>query len=248
MTAQNNAALAADADPLTDEYVNAVIQRHGYDSPESVIAQLHQRLGLHGGEDSVTLLMYEAHKALPKLRARVGEKAFMYGVMGPDGKAYLDEFCVSADPAELEQEVVAPMNANHTDGKYSVVALFAKAAPQPSEAVRIVFPAYLRKMWSGGEVQAWLDEHQGVIPPKASAKGNMERYRAWQAHQGEAKKDCDSCSCPSGDGSLRHPRTVHPQADRDKAALGIPECGGPPGGPTHHHPLCRVATGDGEEY
>ncbi|WP_116521041.1 hypothetical protein [Achromobacter insuavis] len=71
MTNQNNAAQAANENPLSDEYVNAIIQRHGYDSPESVIAQLHQWIGLHGGEDTVTLLMYEAHKVLSKLRAPV---------------------------------------------------------------------------------------------------------------------------------------------------------------------------------
>ncbi|WP_313387614.1 hypothetical protein [Achromobacter aegrifaciens] len=60
------------------------------------------------------------------------------------------------------------------------------AAPQASEAVRILFPAHLRKMWSGGEVQAWLDEHQGVTAPKASAKGSLERYRKWQADRDEA--------------------------------------------------------------
>ncbi|KDD09863.1 hypothetical protein [Bordetella bronchiseptica] len=68
MTTHHNAAQAANENPLSDEYVNAIIQRHGYDSLESVIAQLHQWIGLHGGEDTVTLLMYEAHKALSKLR------------------------------------------------------------------------------------------------------------------------------------------------------------------------------------
>lgn len=62
----------------------------------------------------------------------------------------------------------------------------ALSAPQASEAVRIQFPAHLRKMWSGGEVQAWLDEHQGVTPPKVSAKGSLERYRKWQAEREEA--------------------------------------------------------------
>lgn len=60
------------------------------------------------------------------------------------------------------------------------------AAPQASEAVRIQFPAHLRKMWSGREVQAWLDEHQGVTPPKVSAKESLERYRKWQAEREEA--------------------------------------------------------------
>lgn len=80
MTDQNNAAQAADTTPFSDEYVNAVIQQHGYDSPECVIARLHQWIGLHGGENGVTLLMYEAHKALVKLRAPVADEraAFEY--------------------------------------------------------------------------------------------------------------------------------------------------------------------------
>ena len=33
-------------------------------------------------------------------------------------------------------------------------------APQPAqERERVVFPTMLRKMWSGSEVQAWLDEN-----------------------------------------------------------------------------------------
>ena len=74
MTDQNNAAQAADTTPFSDEYVNAVIQQHGYDSPECVIARLHQWIGLHGGENGLTLLMYEAHKALIKLRAPVADE------------------------------------------------------------------------------------------------------------------------------------------------------------------------------
>ncbi|MNL04704.1 hypothetical protein D3C87_1252790 [compost metagenome] len=66
---ENNAAQAAEQDPMSDEYVNAVIRQHGYDSPETVIARLWQWIGLNGSENGVTLLMYEAHKALSKLRA-----------------------------------------------------------------------------------------------------------------------------------------------------------------------------------
>ncbi|MGZ9981507.1 hypothetical protein ACXXCT_08565 [Bordetella bronchiseptica] len=76
MTTPTQAAQAVQQDPLSDEYVNAVIRRHGYDSPECVIARLHQWIGLHGGENGVTLLMYEAHKALSalsKLRAPVAD-------------------------------------------------------------------------------------------------------------------------------------------------------------------------------
>jgi hypothetical protein len=33
-----------------------------------------------------------------------------------------------------------------------------KFTPQPKQE-RVVFPTMLRKMWSGGEVQEWLDEN-----------------------------------------------------------------------------------------
>lgn len=66
---------------------------------------------------------------------------------------------------------------------------YADAAPKDSEAVRILFPTHLRKMWSGGEVQAWLDEHQGVTAPKPSAKGSLQRYREWQANQDSGVAD-----------------------------------------------------------
>lgn len=73
MTTPNSAAWPANENPLSDEYVNTIIQRHGYDSPETVIARLAQWIGLHGGENDLTLLMYEAHKALSKLRAPVAD-------------------------------------------------------------------------------------------------------------------------------------------------------------------------------
>lgn len=71
---ENNAAQAAEQDPLSDQFVNAVIRQHGYDSPEAVIARLWQWIGLNGSENGVTLLMYEAHKALSKLRAPVADE------------------------------------------------------------------------------------------------------------------------------------------------------------------------------
>jgi hypothetical protein len=36
---------------------------------------------------------------------------------------------------------------------------FADDVPLYAKRERVVFPTMLRKMWSGGEVQAWLDEH-----------------------------------------------------------------------------------------
>ncbi|KNY09398.1 hypothetical protein AKG08_17265 [Achromobacter piechaudii] len=63
------------------------------------------------------------------------------------------------------------------------------AAPQASEAVRILFPTHLRKMWSGGEVQAWLDERQGISVPQAEAKGSFGRYRKWLERKSDLKDE-----------------------------------------------------------
>ena len=74
-------------------------------------------------------------------------------------------------------------------GARIALARYGHTAPKATKAERIVFPAHLLKMWSGGEVQAWLDNHQGITPPKASATGSLERYRNWRAEQAEADKD-----------------------------------------------------------
>lgn len=105
---------------------------------------------------------------------------------------------LSLDPNDAEPDVILS----------AIGELMKRAnggAPQASDAVRILFPTHLRKMWSGGEVQAWLDEHQGVTAPTPSAKGSLEFYRKWQAEQASEAQ----CSCPSGDGSLRWPCAVH---------------------------------------
>lgn len=85
------------------------------------------------------------------------------------------------------RKVAPPDEAEMRAKGYSLELAFAP--PQASEAARILFPAHLRRMWSGGEVQAWLDNHQGITPPTASAKGSLERYRNWRAEQAEADKD-----------------------------------------------------------
>lgn len=73
-------------------------------------------------------------KSPPKLqpnRAPFAGEPFMYGIMGPDGKAHFEEFCVSGDRDELQAEVVDHLNRdNPEDGTYSVAALFRDAAPQ----------------------------------------------------------------------------------------------------------------------
>lgn len=55
---------------------------------------------------------------------------FMYGIAAPDGTAYIDEFCVSADRGELQSEVVDQLNRDSLDGCYSVTALFRHEPPQ----------------------------------------------------------------------------------------------------------------------
>jgi len=245
MTDHTAAARTANTNQLSDEYVNAVIQRHGYDSPESVIAQLHQWIGLNGGENSVTLLMYEAHKALTKLRARVADERValsqydyqdLFDAIGKAVKVHPNlaiEISVQAFRAALATAPVAAPEGNadawltldeedspcmlffrkeeartYCNPGEEPIALVRADRPRPQDAggpVRIPFPTHLRKMWSGGEVQAWLDEHQGVTAPKPSAKGSLERFRRWQAEQASQAQ----CSCPSGDGSLRWPCAKH---------------------------------------
>jgi hypothetical protein len=65
--------------------------------------------------------------------------------------------------AEAEkQEPVAWMDAsetalsweNYLDGMKPLYT-----TPPAAQRQRVVFPTMLRKMWSGGEVQAWLDEN-----------------------------------------------------------------------------------------
>ncbi len=69
---------------------------------------------------------------------------------------------------EIEQEPVAWVKT-HTGGvSYDLYHDVARQLPEgvefdlythPPKRERVVFPTMLRKMWSGGEVQAWLDEN-----------------------------------------------------------------------------------------
>ena len=55
--------------------------------------------------------------------------------------------------------------ADFEDEVYASIASLKAALEQPEQQAeppqreRVVFPTMLRKMWSGGEVQAWLDEN-----------------------------------------------------------------------------------------
>lgn len=58
-----------------------------------------------------------------KQRRQADKNCFMYGIADPDGKPYLDEFCVSSDLGLMEDEVSALNDTFETDG-YRVVALY----------------------------------------------------------------------------------------------------------------------------
>ncbi len=100
MNTQTPTPSAQHHNPLSDEYVNALIQQHGYQSPEVVIARLYQWIGQCGGENSETLLMYEAHEELRKLHAVLADRQKRGGdEIGPHdlstsggGRGYLSEY------------------------------------------------------------------------------------------------------------------------------------------------------------
>jgi hypothetical protein len=63
---------------------------------------------------------------------------------------------ISKNALLLEHIVKAPIQVcRRNPDDYYDVPLYTH--PQPRK--RVVFPTMLRKMWSGGEVQAWLDEN-----------------------------------------------------------------------------------------
>ncbi|WP_349618430.1 hypothetical protein [Azotobacter salinestris] len=57
----------------------------------------------------------------------------------------------------------------------------ATAPPSPAQQpIQLRFPTMLRKMWSGGEVQAWLDERGPfyAAPPAPEPAAGCENYKA----------------------------------------------------------------------
>ena len=60
-------------------------------------------------------------------------------------------------------------------------ATVATAPPSPAkQPIQLRFPTMLRKMWSGGEVQAWLDERGPfyAAPPAPEPAVGCENYKA----------------------------------------------------------------------
>lgn len=65
------------------------------------------------------------------------QEPFMYGIMGPDGKAHIDENCVGPDAESLYSELNG-MN-DSPDAGYAIVKLFT-APMQTQEPVAVVYP------------------------------------------------------------------------------------------------------------
>jgi len=66
-----------------------------------------------------------------EVAAPVGDAPFMYAIQGPDGRAHMDENCVSL-VNDLQDEVFY-LNDEKEDGPYKVVKLYL-ATPQPQQA------------------------------------------------------------------------------------------------------------------
>ena len=230
---QNNAAQAANENPLSDEYVNAIIQRHGYDSPETVIARLAQWIGLNGGEDGVTLLMYEAHKALSKLRAPVADERAEWQAFrdwawqkeGPAGGLMEGQEAVWAGwkaRAALASAPVAgvaqPVAWLHQCRKKPELNQITMKKHEPALAAKGFrpVPLYAAPQASAEDVRnAALEEAAAFLESKKPATTIALVVQAFADEirtlkQPQASQDARPCSCPSGDGSLRHPCAVHP--------------------------------------
>ncbi|ATA23508.1 hypothetical protein BIY26_09365 [Brenneria goodwinii] len=82
-----------------------------------------------GVAKELTRLNTEILAIRSELSGQQKPEPFMYGIMTPDGRAYLEEMCVSNNPELLESEVDY---LNEDDGiaegesKYSVIPLYAE--------------------------------------------------------------------------------------------------------------------------
>ncbi|QDJ45013.1 hypothetical protein [Bordetella hinzii] len=189
--------LPASAPDTSEADASPIVPGGPYSDPEQFIASL--------GASAPVAGYIKPDPAAPTHPRYVSELKYRSAAdaeADPEGKGWLKVYTApQASPVAGEAQPVACLRrqsdgsdwghwkpASVEDGQRVTglrswqVRWLVDAAPQASaEPVRIVFPAHLRKMWSGGEVQAWLDEHQGITAPKPSAKGSLERYRQWQA-------------------------------------------------------------------
>jgi hypothetical protein len=74
----------------------------------------------------------------------------------------------------LEQPSVAELNDEYLHDTY------VEGLSQPAqEPVALKFPTMLRKMWSGGEVQEWLDKQQSLYTQPATSWQGLSDDEIW---------------------------------------------------------------------
>lgn len=103
-------------------------------------------------------------------RRQADKNCFMYGIADPDGKPYLDEFCVSSDLGLMEDEVSALNDTFETDG-YRVVALYTvlPLTDNEREELQKCRQLDLREKVRADHA-AWADKTFGSIGPVGPLK------------------------------------------------------------------------------
>ena len=87
-----------------------------------------------------------------------------------------------ASPANLDKLIYehTGFNVNQADDALSIKGikslLNAVLSAAPTAPVKPQFPTMLRKMWSGGEVQAWIDENWTAAHAEDGLKNVLEKF------------------------------------------------------------------------
>ena len=81
----------------------------------------------------------------------------------PDPEQYFLKCCDCGLVHEMQFKVAKYSEGDEcefvADDNLQAVFRARRATPPAAQQQRVLFPTMLRKMWSGGEVQAWLDEN-----------------------------------------------------------------------------------------
>ncbi|EAM2233372.1 hypothetical protein ACMCO3_001547 [Salmonella enterica] len=114
---------------LTDERLSKILS----ETQETI--NDHNRRCVRGSVEVDARLFEEVLLEL-QLRRQADKNYFMYGIATPEGRAYLDEFCVSSDRGLMEDEVAALNDTFDTNG-YRVVALYTALPLTDSERAEL---------------------------------------------------------------------------------------------------------------
>ncbi|HGY3717982.1 TPA: hypothetical protein ACNVDX_003665 [Citrobacter gillenii] len=94
---------------------------------DAAAGEIEKLIGQHG-----VLIVLNLLDEIDELqeRRKADSTVFMYGIVTPDGDAYMEDFCVSNDLGLMEDEASALNDSFDTDG-YRAVALYT-ASPAPT--------------------------------------------------------------------------------------------------------------------